>query len=255
MKTRFFSLLLSLSLFITGCSTEFYQLYKTTCNDALTEKNGNLVYEDENFKVNYNFWGENGLMSFRFYNKTGKDIYLDLGNSFFIVNGTANNYFQNRTFTESGGQISYVVNNYFNIAASASNTYSVAKQEDRIVCIPSLTSKIINEFNITETVYRHCDLLLYPKSVKPNTLKFSGKDSPFVFSNRLTYKVENSDIPVKINNEFYVSEISNFDESHFLTEGLTTFCNEKKAVYPKLYKDPSPEKFYIKYKQTDYEKH
>ena len=80
----------------------------------------------------------------------------------------------------------------------------------KIVTIPSGTLKFISEYNINESLYRDCDLLRYPKRSQVRTLQFMKDDSPYVFSNRIAYRVGESAEPVQFENEFYVSEITNY---------------------------------------------
>jgi len=52
-------------------------------------------------------------------------------------------------------------------------------------------------------------------------------DSPFVFSNRITYRVGDSVEPVQFENEFYVSEITNYPEKEIMDYDYDEFCGEK----------------------------
>lgn len=85
-----------LSMFCVSCSTVYYQLYKTESNNV---KNG--VYEQDSAFVYYNFWGNKGNGDFIFFNNSSRNVYIDLGKSHLIVNGSAQTYFQNRTFSTS----------------------------------------------------------------------------------------------------------------------------------------------------------
>ena len=46
-------------------------------------------------------WDILGNIGFQFFNKTDKNIYLNLEESFFILNGISYNYYRNRVFTNS----------------------------------------------------------------------------------------------------------------------------------------------------------
>ncbi len=58
-----------------------------------------LIYEDDNCIVSYNLWAERGDIGFRCYNKTNSNIYVNLEESFFILNGIAHDYFKNRVYS------------------------------------------------------------------------------------------------------------------------------------------------------------
>jgi hypothetical protein len=96
MKTQNLILLGFISILFSSCvTTSFYQVYKTAHSDKIKLEESNLVYEDDNCKVFYNLWTEGGDIGFKFYNKSDKNIYLNLEESFFVFNGYANNYFKN----------------------------------------------------------------------------------------------------------------------------------------------------------------
>lgn len=88
--------------FIYSCqTTSFYQVYKVNSIDEFSKKNNSLVFEDNNCRVLYDFWGEGGNVGFMIYNKTDENIYINMKESFFINNGIAYDYYQNRTFMDS----------------------------------------------------------------------------------------------------------------------------------------------------------
>ncbi len=273
MKTKMKSILtVLLASLLTSCATTFYQVYKVSPSDRIVNNESTLVYEDENCKVFYNLWGEGGDIGFRFYNKTDVDIFLNLQKSFFILNGIAYDYYKNRIFTNStsaelstsqattasksvtGFNFSDLlqtnkIQSTNKVGIMSSSGYSVAFNEEKVICIPSKTSKIITEYNINESLYRDCDLFKYPKSDQIKSKSFSKSDSPIVFSNRISYAVGNSDNLIRFENEFYVAEITNYPENEILETGYDEYCGQKSITLKSYFKDVSPDKFFIKYKQ------
>ncbi len=82
------------------------------------------------------------------------------------------------------------------------------------------------------------------------------RKSPLVFSNRITYSVGQSDNFIKFENEFYVTEITNYPESKMFEFDYREYCGQKSTASSKFYKNVSADKFYIKYKKgTDPWKH
>lgn len=67
----------------------------------MKQENNSLVYENEDCKIFYNLWAENGSMKFVLLNKTDKDIIIDMKRSFFIRNGAALGYFTNAEYAIS----------------------------------------------------------------------------------------------------------------------------------------------------------
>src|SRR5690349_13929936 len=189
MKNNFFFLLLiSVSLF-TSCTPirqTYYQVYKTENTSKLIKKESLLIFEDDNCKISYDLWKKGGDIGFNFYNKTEKNIYLNLDECFFILNGVANNYFRNREFTYSTSSgatssrstkatKSVTGTNYLNLIqtnlVSATNSiglmtsagFATTFHEERVICIPPKSSKDIQEYVVTQALYRDCELFKYPK--------------------------------------------------------------------------------------------
>lgn len=258
------------TLLLTSCTTTYYQVYQTKSIDKLQTTDSSFVYEDDNCKVSYNLWGDGGNAGFRFYNKTNQEIFVNLEESFFIVNGVANDYYKKRVFTKSASSgvatsksatasksvtginyLNLLQNNSIQTSASAgvitSSGYSTAYYEPSIIHIPAKTSKIIAEYTINERLYRDCDLFKYPSKSQIKSKSFSKTDSPIVFSNRISYTVGASTEPIKFENEFYVAEVTNYPEEEFTEKKGDEFCGEKSVVKKMYFKNVSPDKFYIKY--------
>ena len=75
-----------------------------------------------------------------------------------------------------------------------------------------MTSKVITEYSINSSLIRDCDLFKYPSGKQIKSRTFIKSNSPLVFSNRIVYNVEQSITPVKFENEFFVTEITNYPE-------------------------------------------
>ena len=128
---------------------------------------------------------------------------------------------------------------------SSGSSFSV--KEKKIVTIPPGTLKFIYEYNINQNLYRDCDLLRYPKRSQVRTLQFMKNDSPYVFSNRIAYRVGESAEPVQFENEFYVSEITNYPEKEIVDKEYDEFCGEKSMERKSFFKIMAPDRFYIMY--------
>jgi hypothetical protein len=280
MKTKIIFLFTFFTTLLNSCmSPAYFQVYKTEPTDKSIFKKNLLVFEDVNCKVSYDFWSENGNVGFQIFNKTDKTIYLNLVESYFILNGIAFDYYKDRTFTKStnvGSIASSTVSesksvtgiNYFDllqtnkvnatnsVGVSSTNGYSVTYLEEKVISIPSNTSKIISEYSINNSIYRDCDLLKYPSKKEIKTKSFTKSNSPLVFSNRLAYYVEDTQILIKFVNEFYVTEITNYPESEITEMKSDEFCNQKSDTKKAFFKDVAANKFYVKYtKGGDFWKH
>ena len=260
-----------IAVLLTSCATtSFYQVYKAVPTDKSIKTDNYLIYEDDNCKISYDFWGEGGNIGFYIYNKTDENIYLNLEQSFFVLNGIAYDYYKNRVYTHStssGATSSKATTasksvtgfNYLDllqtnriqasnsIGVMTSSGFSISYNEEKVICIPSKTSKIVTEYNIIESLYRDCDLFKYPTKKQIKSKSFTKSDSPITFSNRITYTIGQSDKQIKFENEFYISEILNYPESEIFEAKYDEYCGQKSTTMTKYFKNVSPDKFYIKY--------
>jgi hypothetical protein len=209
-----------------SCSNSFYQVFQTE-NTNLKSEDNFLVYEDSVCLVSYNLYANKGNAGFSIYNKTDKTIVIDLGQSFFIVNDEAYDYFLNRTFTHFvsnsqgksigtgyttstglGASASKSTSNNFtrstnSTSIASSNTYTlssansnfssttrgneVSYSEQQFIKIPAKSSKSFFEYNIVGKRLSICDLNRDPSYKKPDSISFTKETSPLVFENRITY--------------------------------------------------------------------
>jgi len=261
MKTSqfLFTSLVFSALFTSCAPVYYYQVYRATPTNNVVSDEKYLVYEDENCMVSYNLWSKGGDIGFKFFNKTDNNIYLNLSESFFIINGFAYDYYKNRIFTNSKN-LSSATSKFFNsnttqssniLESTTSSGYSVSFNENKIICIPSKTSKIITEFNIIESIYNDCFLIKYPTKKQIKSKNFTKNDSPYIFSNRIGYFIEGTDNLIKFENEFYINEITNYPESEIIELRYDVICGKKSSTLSKHFKDASPDKFYIKYTKVN----
>ena len=293
MKLKFVFFTISIVI-LSSCTSLYYQVYKVTPASKIATTDNSLVFEDPNCNVYYNFWGEGGRAGFRILNKTDKNIYLNMKESFFVMNGIANDYFKNREFTSSNstswttsamnsltygvsesasGSVSETGLNYLdllqtNVASvtttkgkkyskyrssgvANSSAFSITYNENEMICIPPKTSKFIFEYNVTDILYRDCDLLKYPKRNNIKTIYFAQGESPLSFSNRIAYAVEGLDNLIRFQNDFYISEITNYPEKQITEKRSDKFCGERgKDTAVRYFKNVSPDKFFISYSKS-----
>src|SRR5690625_34358 len=261
------------SLLMSSCSTSFYQVYKTQPDENLESTKKGLVYEDENCKIAYNLWAAEGDIGFLIYNKTDENIYLDLTESFFVVNDMAQDYYKNRVYansksvarsvsTETSASKSVTGFNMFgllqnnqiqastNVGTSGASGTTVSIKEAIVVTIPPKTAKVIDEYTINSTLYRDCDLYRYPRKNQIQTVTFNKEDSPIVFSNRIAYSKGADEALTRIENEFYVNAITNYTKKEMIESKRDEFCGEKDRHSSDYFKDVAPNKFYVPYKKS-----
>ncbi len=245
---------------LTSCvPATFIQIYKATpSSNKLINNEDRLMYEDDNCKVLYNLWTEGGNIGFSLYNKTDDDIFINMKESYFILNEMAHNYYKDRVYTDykevkviPQQSFSFLKASYNNNSDIGGLRYSVSQNEEKVVCVPSKSFKIIEEYNISKSLFRDCDLYKYPTKKQIRVKRFSKVESPFVFSNRIAYHIGMSQDLIKFENEFYISEIGNYPESMLYTLKSVDFCDQNNKVL--MNKAKAADKFYIKYKKQGYE--
>ena len=275
-------------MLFSSCSVtkSYYQVFKTQSKEKMQSDGKSLVYSDANCSIFYNFWSDGGNLEFAIQNNSEKNIYLNKRECFFICNGYAYDYFKNRTYTATKGlQVGSSATKAANEAVSSSvsgvNVYgydqtnsiaaaknyaitagiassisnSISWEEPEIICIPPKTTKVISEFEkITNILVRNCNLFRYPTDKQINSSIFSEIESPLVFCNKLAYYLGESKDLIKINNEFYVSEIKNLTQKNMIEikSEYEEYCGEKLSLKSKksYWKDATPDKFYIRYSKS-----
>lgn len=213
----------------SSCTSVFYQVYEVKpAGEATTNPSGALVYEKDMCRITYDFWLDGGDAGFTFYNGTDKQAVIMLDECYYIVNGRANCYYMGRTLHG---------NPYYNGAKELYSSATCAEQKK--LTVPPKTSVSVCTYGITGSLYYQIDYPIYPRGrIKP--LTFDKRTSPIVFSNIITYSIADA-APVKVSNEFFVSEIVNMRSTDIIE---TTYRNN---VYSSSFRNRSPSKFYIKY--------
>lgn len=267
--------LILLSLAITlfsSCATTFYQIYKAAPLSAESQKGELMKFEDPYCIVSYNLWAPGGDIGFLFTNKTDENIFIELDQTFFVLNGIAYDYYLNRVYTSSETSAASLAQTSILSRGSSDDTvpsrsrstsrgvvkatgYSVAYNEEKRICIPPHASKRITEYSITNSLYRDCNLFQYPVKKQITSTTFTRTTSPLVFSNRITYRVGSGEA-IQMNNEFFVAEVTNLPEAEAVSLTRAEFCEQKALSTIKQVKAAAPDRFYIKYQKTvDYLKH
>jgi len=53
--------------------------------------------------------------------------------------------------------------------------------------------------------------------------------------------------PIRFENEFFVSEITNYPQREIMESRLEEFCGQRSTTRKNFFKNVSPDKFYIRY--------
>ncbi|MFC6097113.1 hypothetical protein ACFPVY_10700 [Flavobacterium qiangtangense] len=249
-KLKRSSIVLIITFALSSCSTtKYFQVYKTSAENAISDDN-HINFEDANCKVIYDLWSEGGNIGFTIYNKSNADLTINLDKSFFILNGNASDYYQNRVFTKTNNSvIGHSVSAFYwynfrnSVSSSTSSGYSTAYNEKQNIIIPANSSKHIVEYLINNEYFKSCDLKKFPSRKEISPINFSKSSSPFVFKNTIDYTLNGKSFI--ISNNFYVSEIVNIPNAEMFQRTKLNDCDKTKTVdYPKF---KNANSFYVEY--------
>lgn len=251
---------LSMVIILASCSKTYYQVY-TVSTSNLEQNKKTLEYENNDCLINYNLWAEQGNPGFTIQNKTDKDIFIILPQSFFIKNGIAYDYYKNREFKESrtlNVSTESMHGMFWNYGATATAKSSektlssaVSYHEMPVICIPPHSVKGISEYSIIGKYIRSCnDYQEKPKKAS-TPIQFTEEESPICFKNRITYSFDKNGCKTNyIENEFWVSEIINYSKKTAGKEMMIKECDsdpENNANKIFVFNISAPNKFYNSY--------
>lgn len=215
---------------LTSCKS-YIQVYETNSNLSEDEENF-YIYENDTLKITYSFWMEKGVMAFTIYNKLDKPIYIDWKKSSYIDNSVKLNYWEeeernktvssHRGYYYSGPLLRAGISPSFGITSSVSTTIKV----ERVTFIPPQSNYYRSEFRIMpygyykkiskENVEYHTSIKNSDKTTKVYVINFVKNNSPLIFRNFLTFSLsENFNNEFYVDNEFYVTKISEMSEKQF----------------------------------------
>lgn len=257
--------------FFSSCTSTYFQVY-TMKSDDLKMQDDFLLYENSDCKVSYNFWSEGGWVSFAFENKTNEDIFINMNESFLIVNGYAHNYFEDKTYTLgkvstttgygerldvsiSGttgiwSDVSYTasVGATASIISKATSVNYVTKKEEQVVCVPANAYKTFMKFYLSPRVLQTCE----PKSDYPKSRlcikQYDKKTSPIIINNRITYGSCGNKMDKHIDNVFWLEKIENLPSKEAIEKITIKECYNKNSKRGHYFKIGNPSQFYNTYK-------
>lgn len=263
MKKQLLVSLIGLTL-LTSCSEKmYYQVYQLESADV-AQKENLLFFENEDCTITYNLWANGGDLSFLMHNKTNENMYILMSQSFFILNGIANNYYSESQYGKtvtgmaalsSSKQVSlsgYLTKSYswypttlsrqISSTAGVSTSKSVLTKEPEYICIPPKSAKFIRGFNISDYVYKDCDNYdqNYPK-ISSTAVRYTQDNSPLKFRNRLAYALGKEDAKtLYIDHSFWLSSFQNYSDKGAFSEEKVEECETGMKSTKKTFKMYSP---------------
>ena len=261
------------SVLSVSCSQNFYQVYTMDSNDLKMQDNS-LLFENADCQVSYNFWSDGGHVSFAFKNKTDKDIFINMNESFLVVNGNAHNYFEAKTYTYGSafatsigygeslgvslsGKTGVWSNKHYTASAAVAARISsgsaimnsVSRKEQEVVCIPANSFKTFSKFCLSPDIYQKCEEKVDYPSKKVSLAKFDSDNSPIMMNNRLTYGFKSDNMDKHIDNVFWLGEIENYSEKSAVERKSEKGCYDYLSKEIKVFKIGTPSQFYRHYQK------
>ena len=273
----FFTTVAILLFMCQSCTKKFYQVYDVETVNLKCE-NKKILFENNDCEIIYNFWGKSGNLSFIFKNKTDEDIYIDMTRSFFIRNGFAYNYYNEKEYTSSiAGSVTTFASSALSLQQyayelpfwipttitrsgqitagnSINHSKSITTKESKQICVPAKSAKCIAGFKISDYVYLDCDNKKFNMPSKaPNTLTYTESNTPLNFRNRIVYCFADNDNTdgITIDNNFWVKSLTNYRYSDIIVKGTSKGCLQKAQSIPYKYmKHKAANRFYNTYEVT-----
>ena len=89
----------------------------------------------------------------------------------------------------------------------------------------------------------------------PYHLTFNKDNTPLTFGNRIVYSIGESKDLIRIENDFYVSKIANYESTKITELEYEEVCGKKTNTQHRVFKESGPDQFYIKYTSDGMRKH
>lgn len=252
----------ALVFMMTSCKMKtYYQVFQAErVSGELEPRDGFLVHENGDCTVSYNFFEEGGHGGFWFTNNTDSVINIHLNETFFIVDGIANDYYKSRRWTTTSSKTLQSTkesgtkkkNNKRSLSTtegtSSTSTNAIANEEKFIVAVPPHSTKHIYEFSINMKKFDICGLKDTPGKSKPLSKAFT-EDTPFTFGNYVTYTVGNGK-KKHVDDRFIINSITNINsKGMFEMVRPKDACGKAKGDKVKRIRYNEPSRFYVIYKK------
>ncbi|HOK37052.1 MAG TPA: hypothetical protein P5538_00360 [Bacteroidales bacterium] len=252
-----FSILILAALVFACTPQNYYQLIETDTSTQNITSNY-FFFENEDVIIQYNLWSNLGNGNFILHNKTNNDIFIDMKRSHFIVNDFAQTYFQNRHFNpkkigtlnqENTDEESLKIPGFTKLANPQQTNIEISFNEERIICLPPHSKKIIQGFELQQQPIRDCRLYRFPKKTEITSIEFDKENSPITFRNRICYSFkEDFTVSKYIEDSFYIKKITNLPSTEFEKQEFMVFCGDSTDYRVKYYPLMKPNSYYILYK-------
>jgi hypothetical protein len=253
-------LLLAISaLCLSACQNDYMQIVETKATNAKLD-NDHYVYETDALKITYQFWHDQGLMSFTIYNKLNTPLYIDWSKSSLIYNGSKLNYWVSENKSEA---TAYYGKYFYNgplmapgynvseeIGVANSNSFST---KEKTTFIPPKSNYYRSQFRFMSEEFIPIDKSKFEmvtsnedetKKTKVYSAQYDKNNTPLSLRNFISVsKSEKAEDEFFIDNEFYVSAVQSMYIGHALGKYKKTTNEKGEKLFDLPYKKNTS--FYI----------
>jgi hypothetical protein len=204
--------LIVISSQFVSAQNQIYQVSEWKSN-AVKFENGDLYYSNEDVDIHYNLWSVDGSVSFTIYNKTSKALTIDWSKSHFILKNYSNDFFRNSQSTFTSVNMNHV-SNVYSVGTKGTSSTTVVQDKQHTHLPPK--SSVSFWFRNSTALYFDCEN--YIKKLtdgEERKLEYNETTSPYKMRNYLTYTMDNSGVDKVIDNDFYVSSLTNINQKTF----------------------------------------
>lgn len=194
----------------TSCTPQLaYQVLETHASATPTANN--------DLRLDYNFWHEDGGVSCTVTNLTNAPLYVDLGRTQLIVNGLAQDYYQDEelTTTTAVARTRPAMYGYYGGGTVSQSARTRSHRPRPILQVPPHAAIVIDGLSAVPTRVVHCELDKW-RMTKPATVSFTEADSPLKFRQFLTYSTRPDGAEARtMDHAFWVERVSNMSPGSF----------------------------------------
>lgn len=222
-------------LFLCSCNQLLVQYYVAVPIHNPDHK------RDTSIVFYYNFWGPDGRMAFEVQNNSDKILTINVNKSFFVFNGYSNCYFTGEVITTGksvGVSVSQPARRSYG-TTDIQNFSSVTYYPTQTIQIAPRASIKMYRYDILSnfSAFRSQGLDPNPQKGKPSKIEFTAGNSPYSFSNVITYIFEGDKEAKTINHNFFVGSILNFRSKDFENRKIESSSqSEAFSFYKEYYK-------------------
>jgi len=274
MKSVYF-LLITIALSSCSATSRYYQILEL---EETSEKTEAEIFENDQCKITFDFWGKGGKTDFVFENTSSEYIEFHLDSSFVLLNGFVFDLGGNREYqksssfgssiTQSAAVSDKVNQNSQNIwglskqaragvSSSASSGFTnetgQSEREKPTRIIPPGGRILVEGVQLLSSSLQYCDLERFPtkKTSKEESQKrFNVSNTPLKLSVIACYSQSSGGENHKLQFDFFINQVSNMGEDEALKWVRTDECGEEIFPSERRFRETPSNSFYRRYKVT-----